>query len=82
MEEDHFYDIPYQTLESELNKVNGENRGVMTNSKETIRNENNSYSVLVTLDTKGTSLVDKDYSMVENNNSSQNNMLSTLTNRF
>ncbi|XP_015167940.1 uncharacterized protein [Solanum tuberosum] len=68
MEEDHFHDIPDQTSESEFIKVNGENQGVITNSKETITNENNLYSVHITLATEGTSLADKDCSMVERTN--------------
>ena len=37
MDEDHFYDIPDQTPKREFNKVNGENQGVITNSKKPLQ---------------------------------------------
>ena len=82
MQEDHFYDILHQTLDSEFHILNGENKGVITNSKETIKNEHNLYSFHITLAAEGTSLPDKDCSKVESNKLSQNNMLTSIPNIF
>ncbi|KAH0708813.1 hypothetical protein KY284_010240 [Solanum tuberosum] len=80
MEEDHFHDIPDQLLEGDINKSNGENQGVISIPKETNTNEQNLYSISIKLVTEGTSLTDKDCSMVDSNSSSQNNMLSSNPN--